>query len=483
MKKLRIFFIVSLLVGSGSACENSLVETPRSFINPDAFFGTPASYETAVKGIYSSMDGYIGSNAMSMRELFSDVYSAPSASIEQALPTYQNNHQPFFYNVRGEWSGNYSLIKNANFVLERLVASSLPDQQKNPLMGETRFLRGYAYFQLVQFFGDVPLRTAPITDYGNVQIQRSAQADVYKQILEDLTFAESNLPAEASQKGRVYRSVATALLARVYLTMAGRPLNQTAYYQNALDKALAVINSGKFTLQANYSAVFQHVGYTSESIWEKQYVPGMGGNQLHQMTSTANGYNTLLKPATWLMNSFAPGDQRKAWGINSTYVDPDGRKLEPFFQKFVKNALIDSKTTQSAAAGQVDFSFPFVRLAEMYLIAAEAQNEISGPQNAYQYLNTIRERARINKADPTHVPALTGLSKDQFREAVLMERKWELHLEGMSWFDLKRTGNLGRIQTVLGAQLTHPIGTYNETWYLPDNEIINNNIPQNPLYQ
>ena len=119
----------------------------------------------------------------------------------------------------------------------------------------------------------------------------------------------------------------------------------------------------------------------------------------------------------------------------------------------------------------------------MYLIAAEAENEINGPANAYQYINKIRWRARINKADPTHVPDLAGLSKDQFRDAVLMERKWELHIEGSTWYDLKRTGTLSRIQTVRPTTLVNPIGAYNNTWYIPDIEIQNNNIPQNPSYK
>jgi hypothetical protein len=89
----------------------------------------------------------------------------------------------------------------------------------------------------------------------------------------------------------------------------------------------------------------------------------------------------------------------------------------------------------------------------------------------------------VNKLNPLHVPDLAGLTKAQFTDAVLMERKWELHLEGSTWYDLKRTNTLSRIQTIRGAGLVHQIGTYNNTWYIPDVEITNNNIPQNPAYQ
>ena len=231
------------------ACEKTLREKPRTFISPDAFFNTPESYEQAVKGIYVSLPGVYGANEMMMREMFSDICGSPSPSFEQALPTYQNNHQPFFYNVRGEWANDYSIVKNANFVLNELSNSAiLSDAQKNSLTAEARLLRAFAYFQLVQFYGDVPLRTTPIESYSDVQTPRSAQEDVYNLILEDLNFAETNLPDVAPQQGRVYKLVATALLAKVYLTMAGNPLNNTEDYQNAKDKALAVINSGKFQL-------------------------------------------------------------------------------------------------------------------------------------------------------------------------------------------------------------------------------------------
>ena len=147
----------------------------------------------------------------------------------------------------------------------------------------------------------------------------------------------------------------------------------------------------------------------------------------------------ILTPATWFIN-IANGDQRKAWGIKESYAAPSGT-LAPFFHKFVDLNWIDEGVI-TANAGRLEYTVPLLRLAEMYLIAAEAENEIDGPENAYQYINKIRWRARVNKSDPTHVPDLAGLTKETFREAVLMERKWELHLEGNTWYDLKRTNTL-----------------------------------------
>lgn len=475
------FFILLLLI---TGCKKTLEEKPKTFVSPEAFYTSAASYELSVIGIYRSIPGTFGNNGWLTRETFSDIIGTPSGAYEQGLPVYQNNHQPFFYNIRDQWSNHYAIVKDANFILKKIDESTiLTAAQKTAFAGEARFLRAYAYFNLVQLYGDIPLRTVPLEDLSdaNLKIARSPQADVYKLILEDLTFAESNLPNDASVRGRMYKLVATSLLAKVYLTMAGNPLNQVQYYANARDKALAVINSGKFTLLDDYSKVFHNTSYTSESIWEQTYQPGIGGNPLHANSVPAPGFTYILTPAPWFINSFAAGDQRKVWGIKENYIAPSGT-LAPFFHKFANLSFIDAGRPASGT-GILEYTIPILRLAEMYLIAAEAENEASGPANAYQYINRIRMRARVNKADPTHVPDLAGLSKAQFKDAVLMERKWELHLEGSTWYDLKRTNTLSRIQAIRGTSLVHPIGTYNNTWYIPDVEITNNNIAQNPVYQ
>lgn len=481
MKKYHIASIIFLFLFI-QGCEKDLQEDPKTFINPASYFTTASSYDAAVMGIYESALSFtVDGNVIRMLEMFSDIYGPPSASVEQAMQCYKNGTEPFFYNVRSAWAIPYTVIKNANFVLSQMPSPLLTDASNKALMAEARFLRAYSYFMLVQLFGDIPLRTEPVVDFKNVQLARTGQADVYKFILEDLTYAEANLPETAAQQGRVYKLAATALLSRVYLTSAGNPLNITANYQLAKEKALAVINSGKFSLVSDYSKAFHNTAYTSESIWERLYFPTTGGNGLQSLTSTATGYLPILVPANWYISSFAAGDQRKAWGINQTYVDPSGKTLTPFFQKFVNNDLTKANVLPSGA-GVLNYSVPLIRLAEMYLIVAEAENEINGPANAYQYVNQVRKRARVNQSDPTNVPDLKDLTKTTFRDAVLMERKWELHLEGLTWFDLKRTNTLSRIQTLRGTDLIHPIGVYNQTWYIPDVEIQNNNIPQNPSY-
>src|SRR5690606_27902143 len=128
------------------SCDNELEESPKTFISPETFFNNPASYEVAVVGIYSGVGSLYTNYVMTMREMFSDIYGPPSGAAEQAMPTYNNTHQPFFYNTRDLWGGAYAIIKNANFILDKLSTADLPEQKVNELMAEAKFLRAFSYF-------------------------------------------------------------------------------------------------------------------------------------------------------------------------------------------------------------------------------------------------------------------------------------------------------------------------------------------------
>ena len=146
------------------------------------------------------------------------------------------------------------------------------DPNKNRIEGEAKFLRAWAYFDLVQFFGDVPLVLEPIDDPSNFQPPRSPQADVYKQIISDLKDAETMMNDDAPQPSRVNKWVAKAYLSKVYLTMAGNPNNITTVdgtntYSLALNKAKEIINSNRYSINVPYPVVFQTTG-DAETIWE-----------------------------------------------------------------------------------------------------------------------------------------------------------------------------------------------------------------------
>lgn len=487
MKKLIILF--SLILTLFTSCSNDLlVETPQTFISSGSFYKTEADFDAALTGIYSDVrtsDGRsVGvADERSLRDLFSENSDVPESS-ESTLDIWKNNPTSNMWDLRYGWEIPYSIINNSNLILQGLETAEIPQSAKNEIEGEAKCLRAFAYFQLVQLFGDIPLRIKPAVTLSETSLPKSSQEDVYNLIISDLSFAESNLPILASDEGRVYKLVATALLAKVYLVTAGFPLEITANYGLAKTKAMEVI-AAKPPLITDYAQVFHNSHYTSESIWEALVSPPNIGNNLHSLTAPTGNSTAILLPTDAFINSFPNGDRRKEWGIKDGYTNALGHQIvnRTYYNKFINEQFFEDELSPSTATNSLDYTMPIIRTAEMYLIAAEAENEMNGPSTvAYDYINAIRQRARIDKNDPTHVPDLSGLSKDEFRTAVLNERKWELFIEGQAWFDLKRTQTFNLVQQARGSELTVPIGAYNNTWLISDFEILNNDIEQNPAY-
>ncbi len=483
MKLLKIILGICLLLTTDS-CKDVLDENPQTFVSPANFFKSEKDFDAALKGVYVSVRNmYADFREVELKETFAEYIGEPE-SAEQTGDMWRNNPGPNFWSIRYGWQFPYQVISNTNLILNQLEGVDFLPNTMDEIEGEARFLRAFAYFDLVQLYGDVPLRTEPVNTLNEVQIERAPQADVYTLIMEDLKIAEEKLPVEPKQLGRVYQLAATAMLARVYLVTAGNPMNMTENYAKAKDKAVSVINSGKFNLLADYASVFHNPSYTSESIWEILVSPPIVTNSWHSMSAPTGNQTAIFIPTTDFMNSFPNGDRRREWGIKSSYTNSVGDVViaRPYFNKYINESFLEQGLAPSSANSLLDYTIPIIRLAEMYLIAAEAENEMNGPAGAYQYINEIRRRARIDKNDPTQVPDLSVLTKEKFREAVFNERRWELHGEYFGWFDLKRTNNFQKVEQARGNALVNPIGSYNQTWILPDFELLNNQIDDNPAY-
>jgi len=474
-----ILSFISFLITTG--CKDVLTEEPKTFISSANFYKTEGDFEAALMGLYVNVRSM--STEKDLHEVFADYNDRPE-SAEQTGDIWRNNPSSNFWNIRYGWSVPYEIINNSNMILDALNNIDLPVAAENRIEAEAKYLRAFSYFSLVQFYGDIPLRKVPVKSLDETQMPKSPQSEVYDLIISDLTFAETNLPDNPIDQGRVYKLVAKALQAKVYLTSAGFPLSKIANYALAKTKALEVINSGKFELMDEYSKVFHNNVYTKESIWEALFSPPNVGNTLHSICAPTGNTTAILLPTTAFINSFPNGDRRKEWGIKTNYTNAKGHIIvnRTYFNKFVNEQFFEDELSPSTANTKLGYTSQIIRLAEIYLIAAEAENELNGPANAYQYINLIRQRARIDKNDPTQVPDLKNLSKEDFRKAVLNERKWELHLEGSAWFDLKRAQTFSLVQAARGTSLSVPIGAYNNTWIIPDFEISNNNIEQNPSY-
>lgn len=477
MKTLIKNILLAVPVILSASCSDWLEEDPKTFISPSSFYQTVEDFDGALKGLYPQ-----GQN-LNLTEVFANYNDKPE-SAEQVGDIWANNPGYGFYAFRNAWSGPYSTIKNANMILESIEDKDFTAETKNRIIGEAKCLRAWSYFTLVQFFGDVPLRDKVVTSDADVAIDRTPQADIYQFIFDDILDAEQKLPEEAQDMGRVNKWVVKAIMARIYLTSAGFPMNQKENYAKAKEKALEVINSGQYSLMLTFDKVFKTERYTAETIWAQLFSAPDSYSGMHNESSPIGSQTALYLPTDAFIASFDKGDMRKEWGIKPEYVNVKGNKViaRTYYNKYINEEYLEQELPASNT-NILTWQTQLIRLAEMYLIAAEAENEINGPAGAYQYINAIRKRARVDQNDPTNVPDLSGLSQDQFREAVLLERQHELYEEGFAWYDLKRTQTFDKVQKARGSRLNVPIGAYNNTWLIPDTEILNNNIPQNPDYR
>ncbi|MDR3697710.1 RagB/SusD family nutrient uptake outer membrane protein [Mucilaginibacter sp.] len=427
-------------------------------IATNAIFSDDNTAISAVDGVYASMRA--GSPSFENGAI--SIYCGLSAD-EIVNSSASSAYDPFFKNAIPSnnttilatfWAGPYNTIYRANAILEGLNKSTaLSDSVKKQLTGEMRVVRALNYFYLTSLYGDVPLITS--TDYQqNATVSRTSSSNIYRQMVTDLTDAESLLSNNypGTGKARPNKQTAAALLARVYLY--GKD------WVNAGAQSARVINSGVYNIVPDLNSVFTED--SNETIWEIAS-PGEAGN-------TAEGTifipsSSRVKPtftiSPYLLKAFEPGDLRAANWLNSNTVSGT-----TFYYPY---------KYQNRALSPVTEYDIVLRLAEQYLIRAEARAQQSATNipDAVNDLNVIRSRAGL-------APLSGALSLEQCLAAVAQERRVELFAEwGQRWFDLKRTAT---IDAVLGQEKTgwQP---FNALYPIPYKQIIANPaLTQNPGY-
>ena len=351
------------------------------------------------------------------------------------------------------WSDQYASLYPINAIIEGVSGSAgLSAGFKQQITAEMQVARALYYFNLVNLFGGVPLSLT--TDYNVTnKLARASVDSVYGQILADLTSAKQNLGANYPSSGHIRPNqlVATALLARVYL--------YRQQWQQAYDAANTVISSGVYSLTSDPNTTF--LDGSTEAIWQ---LPATSGYYV-----TAEGYyfspnygaapNFLVN--TWLLKAFEPGDIRTKDWLGQMVVN--GNTL--YYPHKYKNIQASSPTTED---------YMILRLAEQYLIRAEASAELGNGAAALADVNIVRARAGLpaSTANPAAQTAVLN--------AIMHERQVELFTEwGHRWYDLKRTGQAG---TVLSAEKTG--WTADAALYpIPILQLQNDvNLKQNPGY-
>lgn len=264
----KIIFLLLYVVFLSTSCKKFLEEEPKSEVTSERFYQTDADVVAAANGIYQGMRADVNDGQMwpiSTVEIMSDD-AAPGGTITTERFTLDDlTYDARHAYVQRTWAGAYRVINRANSLLFYATDSSkIAGRILRRTRAEAKFLRAFYYFRLVQLFGDVPLVLEPAdVTKNNLQPSRSASKDVYKQILDDLQYAEVNLDStytySSTNGGRATQAAAKTLMGKVYLTMAGFPLKDISKYQLAADKLKEVIDKKaiyKLDVNANYANIF-----------------------------------------------------------------------------------------------------------------------------------------------------------------------------------------------------------------------------------
>jgi hypothetical protein len=449
----KVFLCVALLFGV-SGCSDFLDENDPSNLTPESFYTQPKHADAAIAAVYTSArffgDGAgIFSSNWQLLEAPTGTTTTETAQNSDLNNLYSLTYDPNTGHIQNWWRGLYIVTANANLVIDNVPKITMDEAQKTKVIAEALFLRAWAYFYAVRIWGDVPLILHPQTSTSEDFFpSRTPQAEVYNQIVADLALAEQGGLPWTDKSGRVSQSAIKSLLSKVYLTMAGHPLNKGAeYYALAATKSKEVIdNAGTIALFDTYKKVHdQALKNTVEHIFSLQYNFDVAENPMTNMFPNfkpvtyrgPSGTGSTI-PTQDFYNSYDPGDLRtkdqEGYFYTTYYTNGDGAPFSLGAPYIFKHFNITANGTSGVKGTAKDnLNVPMIRFAEVLLIYAEAQNEVSGPDAAaFDGYKKIRDRAQLV------TPALGTFTKETFREAVWRERWLELCFEGITWFDMVR---------------------------------------------
>lgn len=461
----KSYIITLLLSCSLASCKDDLLNiVPETSLSSATFFTKEADFQQAVNAAYvplrtiTNNSGTAG-GAWILGEQHSDntyyvrnpLFGATEQeediadfAIPEANGVTPNEH------VREQYRQDYLIIARTNQILSMIDNVEFGADSKNNIKGQALFLRAYAYFELVRYFGKVPLHLTPVTKRSEAALPLTSEEEIYAQIIKDISEAIPLLPVKSKQEaGRVTSGAARTLLANVYIVRKN--------WAEAEKLLKEVVASNEYALIPDYANVYStSTGNKNnqESVFEVQFLEGsagLSGNFLYHfiprnitaaelvtITGTTNpqplsgeGYNI---PTPDMIAAYEPGDLRKDASIAYVTLSNSSRqnKMYPYIKKYAKpHALHENH----------GMNWPVYRYSEVLLLLAEALNEQSKSGEAATYLNMVRKRAGLSEA--------TG----DLREAIYKERRVELAFENKRWFDLVRTGRAIDVITAYGNRI------------------------------
>lgn len=479
---MKIYKYLLVIIGLGfinNSCD-LLKEEPEHILVSENFYRTPEEALASVNAVYQRLAPGMYNRVINM------MTDLPTDDLKNG----QGMNNAFlidleYYNFTSEntfagqtWMEHFDGINRANVVLGRVPQVAMDETLKQRILGEAHFLRALFYFNLVRFYGKVPIVTTETGNLNNLNLERAPVEEVYALIIEDLKFAETSLPAifSGADLGRATQGAAKILLGKVYLTKKD--------WANAVKKLEEVIKNEatyKYELHPNFRDNFvPATENTKEMVFSVQLMENPGqpnGMMILDAPRTRvpglTGQEADI-PTLDVYNAFKPGDTRRDATFFTSYTRNNATTKFPFplyYKYFDEGAF--SKTAQS------NVNVHILRYADALLMYAEALNELSGPTpEAYTAINRVRRRAfKDNLHD------LTGLNQASFREAVYEERRLEFVKEGQRWFDLVRTGRLLTVMQNHKENGTINIKPHNILYPVPQRERdVNPKLDQNDGY-
>ena len=482
MKNKFAFILAALCL---AAC--NLDEKPYGFYSEGSFYKTEADAQAATMYIYDAINYIEYSRAIVFLGGMNTDELDPKGDATQStkdLDAWSLNNFKSNTTLGNFVKYSYITINRANAVIENVPGMSIDEDLKNRFVGEAYFMRAYSYFNLARNFGRVPVHMKVVTSIDDTAAGLAATLDEqWGYVIEDLKMAESLLPYYAKpETGRADKAAAQGLLAKTYLYLASAKEYGVAqykdmsfdvddYYAKAAEAAAGVVDNPQQTTYAfdpdlmhiydvQYPDGPEHIFIMSMdrtgenegqySKISKMYIPYIAGGTIYLkqgdtdvMIPSHDGWSEY-RTNIGFYNSFAEGDLRKDWLICKEVYDaegnvsksyPNGGLTYPFCRKFIDPDFVGDKTSTK----------PYLmRYSDIALTYAEA----AGPtEKAYELVNYIRNRAGLGDLTP-------GLSKAQFRQAVIMERIYELSFEGNITYDMRRTGQLHNVQALVGQGIT-----------------------------
>ena len=437
----RIFLYSYLIAASLLSGCSFLDENPTDRLVTNNFYTNQKDAQSGVDAIYQEFYEIYKRQMFLMCDLPADGMKnglgMPNAFL-QDLEFLRHNSENTF--VRDMWKNNYSGVMRANAAINNIPGVTMDETLKARLIGEAKCLRALFYFNLVRFYGDVPL-VLKLDNIDDAMGPRIDKEQVYGQIIADLTDASQALPVSSDYSstdlGRVTKGAAKILLGKVYLTKGD--------YANAKSTLAEVIeNEGTYGygLHQNYADNWNPATETGkEAVLYVEFKPqplvfnqemGLAGPKysIPEPIGVA-GSNEADIPTMELYNAYDKNDLRWPVNFRTHFTNPNnGHEMEssiPLFGKYWQEGL--------KAENQCEINMHIIRYADALLMYAEALNELGESAKAHEVLNRVRERA-YGDASGNYA----GLPKDAFRDAILKERWLEFPLEGHRWFDLVRMG-------------------------------------------